>query len=78
MVMLGSGGGWSDDYQVSLWEHIRRYMEEDGPPLQPGDKLRKINLNKVPEFPPEVVAAAGGPPLSEVELAQWTQVAAAP
>ena len=78
MVLLGSGGGWSDDYQVSLWEHIRRYMEEDGPPLQPGDKLRKINLDKVPEFPPEVVAAAGGPPLSEAELAQWTQVAAAP
>lgn len=25
---------------TNVWEHIRRYMEEDGPPLQAGEKLR--------------------------------------
>ncbi|NZA28142.1 hypothetical protein H0E84_17320 [Luteimonas sp. SJ-92] len=74
MVSLGLSGGWSDDYQVSLWEHIRRYMEEGGPPLQHGDKLRKVNHAKLPEFPPAIVAAAGGPALSEAELTKWTEV----
>ncbi|MGI9573440.1 DUF6708 domain-containing protein [Alloalcanivorax xenomutans] len=73
MVSLGMTGTWSDNSQVALWEHIRRYMEEGGPPLQPGDQLRKINHDKLPEFPPEVVEAAGGPALTEEELAQWTR-----
>ena len=73
MVSLGMTGTWSDNNQVALWEHIRRYMEEGGPPLQPGDQLRKINHDKLPEFPPEVVEAAGGPALTEEELAQWTR-----
>ncbi|MCU5783204.1 hypothetical protein MA04_02504, partial [Alcanivorax balearicus MACL04] len=54
-------------------EHIRRYMEEGGPPLQPGDQLRRVNRDKLPEFPPEVVEVAGGPALTEEELAQWTR-----
>ncbi|MGI9573439.1 DUF6708 domain-containing protein [Alloalcanivorax xenomutans] len=73
MVSLGMTGTWSDNNQVALWEHIRRYMEEGGPPLQPGDQLRKVNHDKLPEFPPEVVEAAGGPALTEEELAQWTR-----
>lgn len=76
MVDLGVTGTWSDDTQVQLWEHIRRYMEEDGPPLNPGDTLRKTNYDKLPDFPPDIVAAAGGPPLSEVELARWTKAQA--
>ena len=54
-------------FQVS--EHIRRYMEEGGPPIQPGERLRKPANNRKPmEFPPEVIAAAGGPALSEAEV----------
>lgn len=73
MVSLGFTGTWRDNTQVELWEHIRRYMEEGGPPLQPGDTLRKVNHDKLPEFPPDIVEAAGGPALSEAELAKWTQ-----
>ena len=73
MVSLGFTGTWRDNTQVELWEHIRRYMEEGGPPLQPGDTLRKVNHDKLPEFPPDIVDAAGGPALSEAELAKWTQ-----
>ncbi|MGY0652328.1 DUF6708 domain-containing protein [Luteimonas sp. A537] len=72
MVDLGVTGTWRDTTQVQLWEHIRRYMEEGGPPLNPGDTLRKTNYDKLPDFPPHVVAAAGGPALSEAELAKWT------
>ncbi|MGY0653107.1 DUF6708 domain-containing protein [Luteimonas sp. A537] len=72
MVDLGVTGTWRDATQVQLWEHIRRYMEEEGPPLNPGDTLRKTNYDKLPDFPPHVVAAAGGPALSEVELVKWT------
>ncbi|MGY0611401.1 DUF6708 domain-containing protein [Luteimonas sp. A501] len=72
MVDLGVTGTWRDATQVQLWEHVRRYMEEEGPPLNPGDTLRKTNYDKLPDFPPHVVAAAGGPALSEAELAKWT------
>jgi len=72
MVDLGVTGTWSDKTQVQLWEHIRLYMEEGGPPLTPGDQLRKTNYAKLPDFPPHIVAAAGGPALEEAELAQWT------
>lgn len=34
MVSLGFTGTWRDNAQVELWEHIRRYMEEGGPPLR--------------------------------------------
>lgn len=75
IVSLGFTGTWSDNEQVKLWEHIRRYMEEGGPPLQPGDELRKVDHSKLPQFPPEVIAAAGGPALREVELKKWTHPA---
>lgn len=56
---------YSDAKIFSLWEHIRRYMEEGGPAIPPGEKLRKPgNKNKPLEFPPDILAAAGGPPLA--------------
>lgn len=30
------------DYLSPLWEHVRRYMEEGGPPLQPNDNLASL------------------------------------
>ena len=76
IVSLGFTGTWADNEQVKLWEHIRRYMEEGGPPLQPGDELRKVDHSKLPQFPPEVIAAAGGPALSDAQLRKWTHPAA--
>lgn len=61
-----------DDRLLQLWEHIRRYMEEDGPAINAGESLRKgvydskWNAPK-PDFPAEIIAAAGGLPLSDVE-----------
>ncbi|MBQ1762201.1 MAG: hypothetical protein IIZ92_04790 [Aquincola sp.] len=28
----------------AAWEHLRRYMNENGPPLQPGETLRETTL----------------------------------
>ena len=68
-VAVGFEGYEEDDGLLQLWEHIRRYMEEDGPPIQPGERLRKpANKRKPLEFPPEIIAAAGGPALSEAEV----------
>jgi hypothetical protein len=36
--LLGMEESYQDDC-VARWEHIRRYMEEDGPPLQGGERL---------------------------------------
>jgi len=69
---------YSDAKIFSLWEHIRRYMEEGGPPIPPGEKLRKPgNKNKPLEFPPDILAAAGGPPLSREEVERLAGTASA-
>ena len=69
-VAVGFQDDYSDAYIFQLWEHIRRYMEEDGPPIQPGEALREPgNKNKPLEFPPEILSAAGGPPLSRKQVA---------
>jgi hypothetical protein len=34
----------TDDMVDGLWEHLRRYMEEDGPPLPPGTKVASSTL----------------------------------
>jgi len=67
-VNIGYRGYFEDERLWSLWEHIRRYMEEDGPPIQHGESLRKHEGGKPVIYPPEVIAAAGGPPLSEAEV----------
>ena len=37
-IILGMDETYQDDC-VARWEHIRRYMEEDGPPLPAGERL---------------------------------------
>jgi hypothetical protein len=65
IVTIGYKGWWEDELLWRLYEHIRRYMEEGGPPIQPDERLRRSGTGKLPQFPPEVIAAAGGPALSE-------------
>ncbi len=70
-VPIGYEGYFEDERLFQVWEHVRRYMEEGGPAIQPGERLRKpVNNRKPMAFPPEVIAAAGGPALSvaDVEL----------
>ncbi|BCL94768.1 DUF6708 domain-containing protein [Ralstonia pseudosolanacearum] len=70
-IPVGYFGYFEDERLFQVWEHIRRYMEEGGAPIQPGERLRKpVNNRKPMAFPPEVIAAAGGPALSvaDVEL----------
>ena len=73
LIQLGVQSNGFDSTQLALWEHIRQYMEEDGPPLQPGDKLRATDLSRVPEFPPEIIAAAGGPALDQEAIDELVQ-----
>lgn len=67
IVTIGYKGWWEDELLWRLYEHIRRYMEEGGPPIQPGERLRRSGTGKLPQFPPQIVAAAGGLALSEAE-----------
>lgn len=73
LIQLGVQSNGFDSTQLALWEHIRQYMEEDGPPLQPGDKLRAADLSRVPEFPSEIIAEVGGRALREDEINQLMQ-----
>lgn len=70
IVNIGYAGWWEDAVLWRLYEHIRRYMEEGGAPIQPREKLRRSGVGKVPAFSPEIIAAAGGPALSEQEVEQ--------
>lgn len=63
---------WNDAPLWRLWEHIRRYMEEDGPPLQPGETLRTTGTGKLPKFSQHLIDAAGGEPLSIEEIEKLT------
>ena len=69
---LGYVETWEDAPLWCLWEHIRRYMEEDGPPLQPGEMLRTSGFGKLPEFPQHLIDAAGGEALSVEEIEKLT------
>lgn len=58
-----------DEHLFQVWEHVRRYMEEDGPSILRGERLRKpVNNRTSMPFPPDVIAAAGGPALSAAEV----------
>ncbi|KIQ33440.1 hypothetical protein RT97_10695 [Variovorax paradoxus] len=74
IVTIGYKGWWEDELLWRLYEHIRRYMEEGGPPIQPGESLRHSGTGKLPQFPPEVIAAAGGPAFSEEEVRRLASI----
>lgn len=63
-----------DEQLLQLWEHIRRYMEEGGPAILPGETLHRGVYDsrwKAPKplFPDDVIADAGGQPLNEEQIA---------
>lgn len=62
--------GWYEDEKLwQVYEHIRRYMEEGGPPLQHGEELRKPRGGRdLPPFPDSVLATLGGPALTDEEV----------
>ncbi|WP_208101641.1 DUF6708 domain-containing protein [Burkholderia sp. D-99] len=69
IVNIGYAGWWEDAMLWRLFEHIRRYMEEDGPPIPRGEALRRTGTGKLPEFPVEIIAAAGGAAIKIEEAA---------
>src|SRR5699024_10520368 len=56
-----------DDALFTVWEFVRRYMEEDGPAIPPGEHLGEGYKYPSP-FPPEVIEAAGGAAYSYEEV----------
>jgi hypothetical protein len=68
-VNIGYQGYFEDEWLFQLWEHIRRYMEEDGPAINHGEELRRRGSGKPLGFPPDVIAAAGGAALTTEEVA---------
>ncbi|MFT4247466.1 MAG: hypothetical protein QM581_05415 [Pseudomonas sp.] len=72
---IGYLGWYEDEMLWQLYEHIRRYMEEDGPAIQHGEKLRKPRKGRdLPPFPDSVLATLGGPALSDEEVRQLAKV----
>lgn len=67
-VSIGYQGYFEDELMWMLWEHIRRYMEEDGPAIPHGETLREPAAGKPIVYPPEIIKACGGPPLSRAEV----------
>ncbi|WP_230940252.1 DUF6708 domain-containing protein [Xanthomonas translucens] len=66
---IGYLGWYEDELLWRLYEHIRRYMEEDGPAIQPGETLRKRRTGRDLEpFNEEVMATVGGPALSREQV----------
>ncbi len=69
VVLIGDPDIVDDGWNLALWEHIRQYMEEGGPPLRHGETLRKPLNPKPPlQFPRDIRDAAGGGPLSVHEV----------
>jgi hypothetical protein len=68
-VNIGYQGYFEDEWLFQLWEHIRRYMEEDGPAINHGEELRRPGSGKPLRFPRDVIAAAGGAALTTEEVA---------
>ncbi len=52
--------GWGDDFELlQLWEHIRRYMNDEGPVLSQGEEFKTFSTGRLPKFPDEAMAALG-------------------
>ncbi len=52
--------GWGDDFELlQLWEHIRRYMNDQGPALDQGEKFKTFSTGRLPKFPDEAMTALG-------------------
>lgn len=62
--------GWYEDEKLwRLYEHIRRYMEEGGAPIQPGETLRRRGSGRdMQPFNDDVMATVGGPALTIDEV----------
>lgn len=69
LASIGYLGWWEDEQLWQVYEHIRRYMEEGGPAIHAGENLRTSGVGKLPEFPADAIAAAGGPALDEAAVA---------
>lgn len=60
MIRVYKGGNdRNNSYLFRLWEHIRQYMEEHGPPIQPGEQLGP-DSTEPPPFPDKIIRKAGG------------------
>ncbi|WP_108772847.1 DUF6708 domain-containing protein [Xanthomonas fragariae] len=71
---IGYLGWYEDELLWRLYEHIRRYMEEDGPPIQPGETLRKRRTGRDLEpFNQEIMATVGGPALSREHVEELAE-----
>ena len=57
--MYDKGVRHEGGYLFQLWEHIRQYMEEHGPPIQPGEQLGPGSGQPSP-FPDKIIRKAGG------------------
>lgn len=67
-VDIGTTAVVDDTELWMIWEHIRRYMEDGGPAIQPGESPRKLGAGRKIVYPSEVIEAAGGPPLSLMQV----------
>lgn len=72
-VGIGYQGYFEDELIWMLWEHIRRYMEEDGPAIPHGEELRPKTRGKPIIYPPELIDAAGGSALSQEAVAKLAE-----
>lgn len=72
-VSIGYQGYFEDETMWMLWEHIRRYMEEDGPAIPHGEELRTKTHGKPVAYPPELIAATGGPAFSAEVVTQMAE-----
>ena len=71
---IGYLGCYEDEMLWLVYEHIRRYMEEGGPPIQHGEKPRKPRRGRdLPPFPAPVLATLGGPALTDEEVLQFAE-----
>ncbi|MEO7066804.1 MAG: hypothetical protein ABI114_07855 [Rhodanobacter sp.] len=77
VISIGYIGYIEDEMLWMLWEHIRQYMEEGGPAIRRGEKLRHRESGKPIVYPSAVLRAAGGAPLSEKEVEQLAAAAPA-